>query len=116
MGDLVTSLVRACAAALLLAMPAIAAAQTQTPAPPPPPTTSNLWIAVGGGSTTVRGHCQFCEEDRDYLHAGSVLGDFGYRASPRADVGAEVLWTTATNAAGAHRFKMFLGLLAELFE
>jgi len=112
-GDLVTSLVRACAAALLLAMPAIAAAQTQTPAPPPPPTTSNLWIAVGGGSTTVRGHCQFCEEDRDYLHAGSVLGDFGYRASPRADVGAEVLWTTATNAAGDRVKTTFIVAVAQ---
>jgi len=77
----VTSFVRACLAVVVLgAMPAIAAAQTPTPGPPPP-TTSSLWIAVGGGSTTLRGHCQFCEEETDYLHAGSVLADFGYRAA-----------------------------------
>ena len=108
-----TSFVRACLAVVVLgAMPAIAAAQTPTPGPPPP-TTSSLWIAVGGGSTTLRGHCQFCEEETDYLHAGSVLADFGYRASRRADVGAEVLWTSATNAAGDRVKTTFLTAVAQ---
>ena len=95
------ALIRGWLTTLVLSVtPAVALAQTPAPAPAPPPSTSNLWAAIGGGSTTARGHCQFCEEDTDALHTGSVLGDFGFRVNARADVGGELLWTTATSATG----------------
>lgn len=64
---------------------------------------SKLWIVAGGGSSTVRGDCQTCEDDYPYRHGGSVLGNIGMRVSPRVDVGAEVLWVPVDTAAGQIR-------------
>lgn len=66
-------------------------------------TASKLWVVAGAGSTTVRGDCQTCEEDYPYRHGGSVLGDVGYRVSPRMDVGGEILWAPIETASGRIR-------------
>jgi hypothetical protein len=64
---------------------------------------SKLWIVAGGGSTTVRGDCQTCEDDYPYRHGGSILANVGYRVTPRVDVGGEMLWTSTDTAAGRIR-------------
>ena len=61
---------------------------------------SRLWIVAGGASATVRGDCQTCEEDYPYRHGGSILANFGYRANPRMDVGAEIFWVPLETASG----------------
>jgi hypothetical protein len=61
---------------------------------------SNVWLVAGGAFATLRGDCQTCEEDFPYRHAGAVLGDVGYRANPRMDVGAEVYWMPIDTAEG----------------
>jgi hypothetical protein len=68
---------------------------------------SKLWIVAGGGSTTVRGDCQTCEEDYPYRHGASVLGNIGYRVSPRVDLGAEILWAPVETESGQIRATHF---------
>jgi hypothetical protein len=52
------------------------------------------WIVVGGGSTTLTGHCTNCDEG-NYQHTGGLLVNAGLSLSQRTDVGAEVLWVPA---------------------
>lgn len=68
-----------------------------------PPPASRLWIVAGGASGTVRGDCQDCDEDFAYRHGGAVVGDIGYRVSPRLDVGADVFWMQWQNDNGRLR-------------
>lgn len=82
----------------LVIVPAICFAQENT---------SRLWIVAGGGSTTVRGDCQECEEDYPYRHGGSILVNAGYRVNPRMDVGAEILWAPIATASGQIRATHF---------
>lgn len=76
------------AALALACFPADGSAQDATV----PPGESRLWLVAGGAFSTIRGDCQTCEEESPYRHAGSVLGDIGYRVNPRMDVGAEMMW------------------------
>ena len=79
------------AALLILLLPAIGGAQTAAgDAVSSPP--SRTWVAIGGGSATVRGDCQTCEEDFPYRNGGSILGNVGYHLNTRTDIGAEILW------------------------
>ena len=82
----------------MLATPALCGAQT---------TDSRLWIVAGGASTTVRGDCQTCEEEYPYRHGASVLADIGYRASPRMDVGGEIVWAPVETPSGQIRATHF---------
>lgn len=68
---------------------------------------SKLWLVIGGGSTTVRGDCQTCEEDYPYRHGGSVTGNIGYRIGPKVDFGAEILWAPIETASGRIRATHF---------
>ena len=80
---------RARAAILLLAgclAPALASAQS-TPSEP-----SRLWLTAGAAFLTLQSHCQTCEEDAPYRHDTAIVGNAGYRANDRMDVGAEVAW------------------------
>jgi len=51
-------------------------------------------LLVGGAAfATTRGDCQTCEEvEFPYRHSSSILANFGYHVTRRADVGAEVFW------------------------
>lgn len=68
-----------------------------------PPEASRLWIVAGGASGTVSGDCQDCEEDFPKRHGGALVGDVGYRVSPRLDVGADVFWMQWQNDNGQIR-------------
>jgi len=81
--------------ALLSLMPASAVAQEVQPAPP-----SRLWIVAGGATTTLRGHCQDCEQDFPFRHGGAITGNGGYRVNPRVDVGGDVFWIQWNNESG----------------
>jgi hypothetical protein len=87
-------------ALLIVSMPMAARAQT---APAESASPSRIWLALGAGSTTVRGDCQTCEEDYPYRSGGGMLANFGYRVNPRADIGAEVLWVPVDTQAGQIR-------------
>jgi len=96
---------RVCAALLMLLLPAIGRAQTGTGDPSSPP--SRTWVVVGGGSATVRGDCQTCEEDFPYRNGGSILGNVGYRLNTRTDIGAEILWVPMETQDGTLRATHF---------
>jgi hypothetical protein len=83
--------------ALVWLIPAAAAAQDTTPRPPLP---SRLWIVAGGASGTLRGHCQNCGADFPFRHGGALVGNAGYRVSPRMDVGADLFWMQWRNESG----------------
>ena len=70
-------------------------------ASPTPP--SRLWIVAGGGSGTLRGHCQDCGADFPFRHGGALVGNAGYRVNPRIDVGADVFWMQWHNEGGRIR-------------
>jgi hypothetical protein len=99
--------IAAVAVALLWVMPTRAGAQITQPAAPAAGTSSpqsNAWIVIGGTSTTLRGDCQedcLAHGTGSYLHAGSVVGDVGFRVNRQTDAGVEVSWVPATSAAGA---------------
>ena len=97
---------RGCAAVLMLLLPAIAAAAAASGDPGSSPT-SRTWVAVGGGSATVRGDCQTCEDDFPYRNGGGILGNVGYRLNTRTDIGAEILWVPVDTAAGDIRATHF---------
>ena len=69
----------------------------------PPADTSRLWIVAGAAPATLRGHCQDCTQDFPFRHGGAVLGNAGYRVSPRIDVGADVFWMQWRNESGRIR-------------
>ena len=62
-----------------------------------------LWIVAGGGSGTVRGDCQECEQDFSTRHGGALVGNAGYRVSSRLDVGADLFWMQWRNDSGRIR-------------
>lgn len=74
------------------------AQDTPTPAKP-----SRLWIVAGGGSGTLRGHCNDCGADFPFRHGGALVGNAGYHVNPRMDVGADVFWTQWHNESGRLR-------------
>ena len=76
----------------------IAASAAAQDAPPAQP--SRLWIVAGGASGTLRGHCQACPQDFPFRHGGALVGNAGYRVSPRVDVGADVFWMQWRNESG----------------
>jgi hypothetical protein len=76
----------------------IAASAAAQDAPPAPP--SRLWIVAGGASGTLRGHCQDCPADFPFRHGGALVGNAGYRVSPRVDVGGDVFWMQWRNESG----------------
>jgi len=85
--------------AWLIATPVLA---QDTPPPPTPP--SRLWIVAGGGSGTLRGHCQDCGADFPFRHGGALVGNGGYRVNSRMDVGADLFWMQWRNeSAGSAR-------------
>ena len=96
---------RGCAALLMLLLPAIGRAQTSAGDPPSPP--SRMWVVVGGGSATVRGDCQTCEEDFPYRNGGGILGNVGYRLNTRTDIGGEILWVPVDTQDGQIRATHF---------
>ena len=67
------------------------------------PLPSRLWIVAGGASATLRGHCQDCPQEFPYRHSGALVGNAGYRVSPRMDVGADLFWTQWHNESGRIR-------------
>ena len=79
---------------LILLAPGVCAAQAAE---------SRLWIVAGGATATVRGDCQTCEEDYPYRHGAGILGNVGYRANPRMDVGAEIFWVPIDTESGQLR-------------
>ena len=79
-------------------IPAPALAQDKLPV-----LTSRLWIVAGAASGTVRGDCQDCEQDFPFHHAAAVVGNAGYRVSPRLDVGADLFWMKWRNDSGEIR-------------
>jgi hypothetical protein len=84
-------------AVFIMLVPAAAVAQPAPPAAGPP---SRLWLVAGGGSTTLQGDCQTCEEEYPYRHGGGVLANAGYRVNTRMDVGAEVFWVAPIDTEG----------------
>src|SRR5262245_61768466 len=62
-------------------IPAQAFAQESQPS-------SSLWIVAGAASGTLRGHCQECGAEFPFRHGGVLVGNVGYRVTPRLDVGA----------------------------
>ena len=76
----------------------IAASAAAQDAPPAQP--SRLWIVAGGASGTLRGHCQDCAQDFPFRHGGALVGNAGYRVSPRTAVGADVFWMQWRNESG----------------
>ena len=80
---------------LLSLIPAPAMAQDA-----PPPDLSRLWIVVGGASGTLRGHCTDCGADFPFRHGPGIVGNGGYRVSPRVDAGGDVFWMQWRNDSG----------------
>ena len=87
---------------LLALAPAMAFAQAASQAPSSQTAggDSRVWIVAGAAFATLRGDCQTCEEDFPYRHAVALLGDVGYRANPRMDVGVEVYWMPIDTSQG----------------
>ena len=87
---------RAVLATLLLcsSAPVMVAAQSEAQAVQGNPTASRVWIAVGGGFTTMQGSCSICEESDPHRRGGSVLGSIGYPVNSRVDIGGEVFWSS----------------------
>jgi hypothetical protein len=91
-----------------LCLLALAPTLTFAQAPPqaassPAPDGSRLWLVAGAAYATMRGDCQTCEQDFPYRHSYAVLGDIGYRANPRMDVGAEIYWMPIETSQGTIR-------------
>jgi hypothetical protein len=98
---LVSSLLAWLVPAAAIAQPA--AQTTTTVVVDPQDEMTRLWIVAGGAFATVRSDCQTCEEDFPYRHAGSILGNFGYRVNDRMDVGGELFWMPVETAQGRIR-------------
>ena len=80
---------------LLWLSPAPASAQNAQPQEE-----SRLWVVVGAGAGTLRGHCQDCGADFPFRHGPAIVGNGGYRVSPRMDVGGDVFWMQWKNDSG----------------
>jgi hypothetical protein len=78
-------------------IPATALAQDEARSPSP------LWIDAGGGSGTLRGHCQECGQEFPFRHGGVLTGNVGYRVSSRLDIGADLFWIQWDNDSGRIR-------------
>lgn len=66
----------------------------------PPVDASRLWIVVGAASGTLRGHCTDCAQEFPFRHGPGIVGNGGYSASPRLDVGGDVFWMQWENESG----------------
>ena len=66
----------------------------------PPADDSKLWIVFGAGLGTLRGDCTNCTQDFPYRHGPAIVGNGGYRVSPRLDVGGDVFWMQWKNEIG----------------
>jgi hypothetical protein len=95
-----------CVLVWLLPAPAIA----QGPQNAPPPVESRLWIVVGAGSGTLRGHCQDCAADFPFRHGPAIVGNAGFRVTPRVDAGADVFWMQWRNDSGTIQAVAFNGI------
>ncbi|HEY0873578.1 MAG TPA: hypothetical protein VGD94_08905 [Vicinamibacterales bacterium] len=60
---------------------------------------SRVWVAAGGGSTTVLGDCTDCAPGT-HLHTGHTVVGGGFTLSERADIGGEVVWVPLHLATG----------------
>jgi hypothetical protein len=89
---------------LLALAPTFAFAQPPSPAPSGQSgDTSKLWLVAAAAYATMRGDCQTCDQDFPYRHSYAVLGDIGYRANSRMDVGAELYWMPIETSQGTIR-------------
>lgn len=80
---------------LLWLLPATAIAQNA-----PPQDESRLWLVAGAASGTLLGHCQNCGQEFPYRHGPGIVGNAGYRISPRVDGGLDVFWMRWRNDSG----------------
>jgi hypothetical protein len=64
---------------------------------------SRLWIVAGGGSGTLRGHCQDCAQEFPFRHGGAIVANAGVSATPKLDVGADIFWMQWRNESGRIR-------------
>jgi hypothetical protein len=85
-------------ASVLWLIPAVAAAQNSVIATSPA-FNSKPWIVVSGGSTTMLGDCDQCENE-NYLHGGHARITAGASIKERTDLGAQVLWVPQTLTTG----------------
>ena len=76
----------------------------------PPADESKLWIVVGAGVGTLRGHCTACGADFPFRNGPAILGNGGYRVNPRLDVGGDVFWMQWTNESGNIQAVSFEGI------
>jgi hypothetical protein len=90
---------------IISAVPIVASAQPspRAAAEPASAESSNLWFTAGAAFAAFRADCQTCEDDFPYRHSAAVIGNGGYRVSPRLDVGAELLWLSTETASGRAR-------------
>jgi len=86
---------RLCIFVIAWLIPVSTLAQETQGAPP-----SRLWIVAGAASGTLRGHCQDCSQEFPFRHGPAIVGNAGYRVSPRMDVGADVFWMQWSNESG----------------
>jgi hypothetical protein len=86
-------------------------AQATSPSPPAATDRSRLWLVAGGTSTTLRADCQedcLAHGTGAYLHAGSIKGIVGYRATRHVNAGIELSWVPAATRAGDDTRSTFL--------
>jgi hypothetical protein len=74
-------------------------ATAQTTLPPSPSGGRDLFVTIGGGSTTLLGDCTDCPADT-YTHSGGLFGGVGTSLTTRTAVGFEVFWMPAEAATG----------------
>ena len=66
---------------------------------------SKPWIVVSGGSTTMLGDCDQCENE-NYLHGGHMRVTAGASIKERTDLGVQLLWVPQTLTTG-DKIKVF---------
>ena len=91
--------------ALVLLIPSAADAQNA-----PPQEDSRLWVVVGAGAGTLLGHCTDCGVEPPYRHGPAIVGNGGYRISPRLDGGGDVFWMQWNNESGTIQIVAFNGV------
>jgi hypothetical protein len=87
---------------LVWVIPAAALAQDAQPAPGSAPA-SRLWIVAGSAVGALRGHCRDCATDFPFRRGPVIVGNAGYRASPRMNVGVDLFWMQWRNDSGRIR-------------
>ena len=71
---------------------------------------SRPWIVVGASGSTLHGHCTDCGAEFPYRHGLGIVGNGGYRVTPRTDVGADVFWMQWNNESGTIQAVAFNGV------